>query len=81
MTCDMVALLLQIHYEGSHVRCVETREGHTFSPARELTATGYKQQAVNEGAVCLRCGLTGGVSARQAARNKTDNYYFVCFTM
>ena len=37
----------RIHYEGSHSTCVETREGHTFSPVRELTATEYKQHATN----------------------------------
>ena len=47
MMCDMEALLLCIHYEGSHLTRVETREGHTFSLARGLTATEYKQHAMN----------------------------------
>lgn len=47
MMCDTATLFVRIHYEGSHSTCVETRRGHSFSLARGLTATGYKQLATN----------------------------------
>lgn len=46
MMCDMGVLLVCIHYKGSHLTCAETREGHTFSLVRELTATVYKHRAM-----------------------------------
>lgn len=46
MMCDMAALLMCAHYDGSYRTCVETREGHTSSLVRVLTATGYKQPAI-----------------------------------
>lgn len=55
MMCDTGAFLACIHYDGSHSTYVETREGHTFSPVRVLTATEYKQLATNSQVDSLDC--------------------------
>lgn len=57
--CDMGSLLVRIHYDGSHSTYVETRGGHTFSLARELAATEYKQHAMNSQVASLCCGFNG----------------------
>lgn len=59
MMCDMGSLLVRIHYDGSHSTYVETRGGHTFSLARELAATEYKQHAMNSQVASLCCGFNG----------------------
>lgn len=68
MMCDMAVLLVHVHYDGSHLACVETREGHTFSLVKVLTATGYKQHAMNSQVASLYCGLIAG-KAKQGVKS------------
>ncbi len=70
-----------IHNDGSHSTCVETREGHTFSLVRELTATEYKQHAINSKVIWLHCSLAAGKPQQRLTSLNAVEGFLICLSV